>query len=365
MARRRRRGDGTVFYDHAEGVWIARISLGQPGGKRVRHKARAHSEAAARAALETLQRTYGVGGDLATMTLDAYLADWLKGHGPTVRPSTLRSYRGHIKHHIGPFLGGIPVAKLRRADVRRLIADRLAHGTSPATVGRIISTLRVALGAAVADHAITDNAAAVPLPRVEREPVRVLTIEDAERVMDAVAGHPLEPLYVLLLGSGLRLGEALGLDWRDVHLDDGYVSVRVSKTRVRATPISDEAVDALRLHMKSTPRYGPDEPVFLGLRGKAKTERLGPSAPSHALPRLLQRAGLRPMRVHDLRHGTASLMLAAGTPMRVISEQLGHANPSMTAKVYAHVLPESQRAAVRALNVRRRAIGSRNGSRDD
>lgn len=353
-----------MFFDHAEGVWVARVSLGRAGAKRIRHKERAATEPLAWAALEKLQRTYGVGGDLATMTLDEYLGDWLLAHGPTVKPSTLRSYSGHVKHHIAPLLGGIIVARLRRADVRRLIAESLAAGASPATVGRIVSTLRVALAAAVADRAIVDNPAAVRLPKVTREPVRVLTLPDARRVMDAVAEHPLAPLYVLLLGSGLRLGEALGLDWRDVHLDDAYVSVRVSKTRVRATPISDEAVDALRAHMKATSRYGLDEPVFLGLRGDAALRRLGPSAPSHAFRRLLLVAKLRPMRVHDLRHGAASLMLAGGAPMRVISEQLGHANPSMTAKVYAHVLPESQRAAVSALNVRRRAVGSRNGSRD-
>lgn len=369
MVRRRQRparchrGAGSVSYDKTTKSWIARVSLGVVNGKRIRHKARAATEELAWAELEGLQRIYNAGGNPATMTLDIYLQDWLEAHGTTVKASTLRSYRSHVNLHISPLLGGIIVAKLRRADVVRLVADRLGRGRqSPASVGRILATLRTALSDALRERSILDNpAAAVKAPRVDREPVRVLTLGEARQVIEAVGsrnglpGHPLEPLFILLLGSGLRLGEALGLDWRDVHLDAGFVSVRVSKSLVRATPISDEAVEALRLQKTRTARYGLEEPVFLGLRGKARHHRLGPSAPSHVLPRLLVAAGLRPMRVHDLRHGAASLMLAQGTPMRVISEQLGHANPSMTAKTYAHVLPEAQRSAVRTLNVRGRA----------
>ena len=83
VARRRRRGDGSVFYSDSEKCWIARISIGTRDGRPVRHKTRAATERGARAALESLQRTYGAGGDLAVMTLDEYLAEWLKAHGPS------------------------------------------------------------------------------------------------------------------------------------------------------------------------------------------------------------------------------------------------------------------------------------------
>lgn len=354
--RRRRRGDGTIFYDHAERVWVARVSLGTRDGRRVRHKERAGTERAARAALERLQRSYGSSENPATMTLDVYLGSWLESHGPGVRASTLRSYRGHIKNHIAPLLGGIIVAKLRPADVRRLIAAVLAKD-SPSTAGHVVTTLRIALGAAVADRALDSNPASVRLPKVDREPVRPLTGPEARAISVAIRGDQFEVLYRLLMGSGMRLGEACGLDWRDVHLEEAFVVVRRSKTKARTVPISADAVAALRAHRTT---LDLEAPVFLGPRSG---ERLSPMTVSHAFPRLLRRAGLRPMRVHDLRHGVATTMLAAGVPMRVIAEQLGHSNPAMTARIYAHVIPESQRAAIGSLDEVLSPIGSRIGSR--
>ncbi len=346
--RRRRRGGGSVYFDHNARVWVACVSLGVRNGKRVRHKATASTPEAADAELDKLLRSYRSGGNPATMTLDAYMGSWLLTHGPSVKPSTLRSYADHVKLHISPLLGGIVVARLRPADVRRLIADRIAAGKSPATVKLIIATLRAGLQQAVNDRAIPDNpAAGVDLPLVQREPVLALSEEDAERIIAATSGTFVGPLVVLLLGSGLRLGEACGLDWRDVKLDESFVLVRRSKTTVRAVPISDDAVTALRDHLAHSRRIGLDEPVFLGPR---TGERLRTGTVSHAFPRLLIRAGLYRLTPHGLRHGAASIMVARGAHMRVIAEQLGHRNPALTARTYAHVLPQSQREAVKLLN---------------
>jgi integrase len=134
-------------------------------------------------------------------------------------------------------------------------------------------------------------------------------------------------------------------------LDTGYVRVRVSKTTVRAVPISDDAVTALREALAAAPRRGADEPVFYSPRHQR--ERLRGSSVTHALPRILERAGLPPLTPHALRHGAATLMLADGHPMRVIAEQLGHRNPALTARVYAHVIPEAQRAAIGSLERRK------------
>ena len=340
MAKRARRGSGSVFHAR-DGYWYASWSR-VVDGKRVKARVRTHTPEAAELELDKLRRAYGAGADPATMTLDVYLEAWLLDHSPSVRKSTAKSYRGHVRDHIRPLLGGIVVNRLRPADVRRLIADRLAAGKSPATVGHIVATLRIALGAAVRDRSIPDNpATAVRLPRIDNEPIRPLTANEAQRLLDAVAGDEFEYLYRLLLGSGLRLGEALGLDWVDVR--DGYVLIRVSKTKVRATPISDDAVEALRLQRIRSKRVGDREPVFLGPRSN---ERLSGSTVSHALPRLLERAKLPRMTPHGLRHGAATLMLSQGISMKVIQEQLGHKTMATTANFYAHVVPEARRDAL-------------------
>lgn len=292
-----------------------------------------------------MRRIYDAGGTPATVTVDAFLRDWLRAHGPNISAATRVSYSGHIEKHISPLLGGILIGKLQPSDVRRLIADRLAAGLSPATVGRIVTTLRIALGQAHRERSLPDNpAAGVRLPRVEHEPIRALTVEQVVRIREAIRGDQFEALYVLLMGSGLRVGEACALDWRDVDLDAGTVFIRRGKTArsVRTVPVGASVIAALRQHRAHAKRVGPGEPVFLGPRAG---ERLRTWTISHAFPRLLERHGLPPMRVHDLRHGYATRAVARGVHMRVIADNLGHSNPAITARVYAHVVPEDQRAA--------------------
>jgi integrase len=348
--------DKTATAKAGKPVWIARVSLGVIDGRRVRHKVRASSERGARAELERLRRLYDAGGEPATMTIDEYLRTWLTAHR-RIRQSTVLSYRNHIELHIGPLLGGIPVAKLRPADVDRLIANRLKAGLSPATVGRIVTTLRIALNAGVRRGELVDNVASrVDLPRVEREPVKPLTPEEAGAILDAVAGHWTEHIVRLLLGSGLRIGEACALNQGDLVLDQGFVRLRESKTRIRAVPITEDAVDALRAAVARAPRFGPDEPVFFGERRNREghRDRLERWSVSHAFPRILERAGLDHLTPHGLRHGAATLMTADGIPLPVIAKQLGHRSTNMTAR-YAHVVPEAQRSAIAALDVRKRA----------
>jgi len=335
------------------GYWEARLSLGATtvDGRRQRNQLREkhRTEADAWLALERMRRDHLVGVVPEKQTLDAFLHAWLRHHEASVKASTATSYRGHIENHIGPLLGGIVVSRLRSADVRRLIADRTAAGCSPATVGLIVTTLRMALQVGVNDRVLTHNpATGVRLPRVERAPVAALTDAEADRILAVAQTGWMGPLVSLLLGTGLRLGEACGLDWGDVDLERSFVLVRVSKSgKVRAVPMSDTATEALRKHKEATKVYGPRVPVFLGERtGK----RLRPASVSHAFPRLLTDAGLDRLTPHKLRHGAASLMVAKGVHMRVVAEQLGHANPALTARVYAHVVPSAQAEAVRVLN---------------
>lgn len=356
MSRRGRRGDGTVYWSKSDRRWIARFPLGVVDGRRVTKRVKCRTRDEADDELVNLRRLYGAGGKPATGTLDAYLRSWLPGH-LGIAASTRRSYRLHIERHIGPLLGGIALAKLAPRDVRRLIVDLERKGLSAGTVRLVIRTLSVALNAAVHERSIVDNATVgVRLPRVERDPVHPLTAAEADAIVAAADPTWMGPLVRFLLGSGVRLGEACGLDQGDLMLDAGYVRLRKSKTGPRPVPVSDDAIVALREARASAPRRGTGEPVFFGPRRNraGHRDRLRGSTASHALPRILERAGLGHLAPHALRHGAATLMLADGVPMRVIAEQLGHRNPALTAQVYAHVIPEAQRRAVGSLERRRR-----------
>jgi integrase len=356
VARRRRRGDGGLFYSKAEGAWLATISLGVVDGKRRVKKIRARSEAIAKAELEELRRTYGLGVTPVNLTLDEYLDDWL-GSLRSIAASTLKSYREHVEVHISPLLGGIPVTKLRPADVDRLIADRQRaighHGKrlSPTTVRKIVTTLRIALNRGVKRGELSRNVAAmVDLPKAQSKPVKPMTDEEAEALVRAFDGHWASPVVRLLAGSGLRLGEALGLNQGDVV--PGFVRLRVSKTTIRAVPISKDAQAAIAEAIRDAPRIGRDEPIFFGPRKNRSgvRDRLRGDTVTHAVPAVVTAAGLDRLTPHGFRHGAATLMVAKGAHMRVVAEQLGHKNPAMTARVYAHVVPSAQVEAVALLD---------------
>ena len=305
-----------------------------------------------------MRTEYGRGLNPATATLGQFITDWMRGHKRGLRASTAYNYEANLRLHVVPLLGGIPLGKLQSADIRRLIEDMERRGLSGGTIHKVINTLRIALNAAVNERLILDSPARhVRLPRLEPEPVQAVKRSEADAIMDVVEGHWMEHLIRLLLGSGIRLGEAIGLDQGDLMLDEHYIRVRVTKTHVRAVRISEDATDALRQALAIAPRRGPNEPVFFA-PGKPR-ERMRGTSVSHALPRLLAAHGLPALSPHKLRHATATLMLAEGVPMRVIAEQLGHRNPAITARIYAHVAPDQLADAVRSLE--RGARQSRHG----
>lgn len=366
MPRRRApQGSGGVGYDRTARSWYARIHTRDATGRRVAHKVRAPTQDAAIEALRGLRARYGVDtvGDEPMGTLSEYLSTWLGSHERTIRPATRASYRSHVRLHIDPLLGGIPLHRLRPSDVDRLIASLVAKDMAPTSVARVVATLRIALGRAVRRRLIADNPAArAPLPRVERRLVEPMTDSMADLIVDALEGHWLRPIVRVMLGTGLRVGEACGLDWGDAHEgrdddDPGYVVVRVSKTRQRVQPLTPDAADALRSLRAARTRVDPRAPVFAMPSGRRRGERMRVQSVSHALPLAMEASGLPRITPHRLRHGYATRLVAHGVHMRLVGELLGHADGgALAARTYAHVVPEHLSAAVRSLP--RKASGS-------
>jgi integrase len=351
VRRRRRRGEGAVFPGQ-RGRWIAQVGYTAPDGKRKYLTRVLLSEQAARSALPALLARVGPdrGSPRPRPTLDDLLAEWLERVEPSIRLSTSRSYSGHVRMHLSPLLGGVRVDELRIADVERLVRDRQKAGLSGATIRRILTTLSMALNMAVVDGTLARNVATmVRRPKVARHEITAMTPDQARAVLTAVAGDRLAPLYELLLGSGMRVGEAVGLNWGDVDLDQATVFVRHGKTArsVRTIPVPPNVAASLRAHRARAGTIDRHAPLFTGER---KGQRLRVDVALHRFTELLEAARLPRMRLHDLRHAHATLLLAAGVPMQLIADQLGHANQAMTAQVYAHVQPGALRAAVNALD---------------
>ena len=349
--RRGRRGDGSIV--ERDGRYLARWSHTE-GGIRRRESKTFTLRNDAEWWLGQAKR-HGEAPD--DPFIRDFMSAWLAGKRE-VSPSTRTMYESHVVDHIIPALGGFRLGALRQRHVQAFVgelqttvSEKTHRPLSPAMVGKILGTLRQALGTAVPRDIPDNPAAKVKAPRVHREPIAAMTPDDAAAIIAAVKDTWLERIVRVLLGSGLRVGEAVALNQGDVH--PGWVGLRKSKTTIRAVRLSVDADAAIHDAIRSAPRRGKAEPVFFSPRHRRHSDardRLAGSSVSHALPKVLEAAGLSRLTPHGLRHGTATLMVGAGVHMRVVAEQLGHANPAMTARTYAHVAPESQIAALAVLD---------------
>jgi integrase len=300
----------------------------------------------------------------AAITVGAWLDEWLAGKR-RLRENTARSYRGHVDLYLRPHLGHVRLDQLRVTHVSRMF-DVILTGNSgrdrpvgPVTLHRIRATLRAALNGAIRRRLINTNVAAlVELPEATRPTVRVWSPGHAGRFLDRIGDDRLAPLYHLVIVSGLRRGEVCGLRWEDVDLDTG--TLRVSQQLVsvagkvqagepktahgaRVVALDPGTVSVLRDHrrrqLEDRLRWG-DAWTDSGLVfTRADGSRLDPSYVTRHFGRLVRAADLPVIRLHDLRHTSASIGLAAGESLKEISDRLGHSSITITANTYAHVSP--------------------------
>jgi integrase len=313
----------------------------------------------------------------SAVTVAAWLDTWLTSRA-RVRDSTRRGYQSHVRCHLRPRLRGVLLTDLDVARLQRLFADMLEAGTTEATVRRVYCTLRSALNAAVREKLITDNPARylqVPAGRRphaviwtrrrvrewqragDRPPVAVWTTAQTRRFLKSARGHRLFAAYQLIALRGLRRGEACGLCWADLDLDAGlaYVTRQVQhiggkltacplKTPAsrRAVALDPATIALLRAHRSAQQRDAWARGITLS--GYVFTAPGGgplcPENLTRTFNKLVADAGLPPVRLHDLRHGAATLMLLAGADLKTIADQLGHSSIVLTADTYLSVAIE-------------------------
>ncbi|MGH3191902.1 MAG: tyrosine-type recombinase/integrase [Streptosporangiaceae bacterium] len=350
------------------------------------------------------------------------VGDWLVTKTATA-PSTVRGYAAHVRLYLSPYLGEVLLAELTTGHVQAMVAAIIrqhhALGTpvSAATLTRIRATLRAALNAAVRRGLISENPAAMAeLPRArrpravvwtpyrieqwrrtgERPAVAVWTAQQTAQFLRSIEDHRLYAAYHLIALRGLRRGEAAGLRWCDVDLDgktavicqqlqqyDGRLAISPPKTphSTRVIALDHTTAAALAAHRARQraeaaafgPEYGASGFVFTNLNG----DPMAPDRLTRIFCRLSAEAELPPVRLHDLRHGAATLALAAGVDLRVVQEMLGHSSIVLTADTYTSVLPAVAHTAAEKVATliiqagclipgtrrRRRRQGIRNGCR--
>lgn len=359
---RRGRGEGSI-YRREDGRWEAKIDLGRVNGKRVRKSIYGRTRREVQEKLARLQadRLRGLPIVDERTTVRDFLTQWLETVRGRLRPKTYRSYEQIVRVHLIPYLGSLPLAKLQPHHVQQLVASRLEHGLSPRTADYCRVVLRAALNDALKWGIVHRNVAAlVDPPRQERRRFQAWDVDEARRFLEAARDDRLGALAAVALALGLRQGEALGLTWEQVDLERGLLRIThqlqwVDGVPQLVPPKSTSAVRVLRLPtllVSALRRHRArqlEERLAAGVAWKGNpwglvfTTAVGtPLDPKNVrswFRRICQRAGVRPIRFHDLRHTCATLLLAQDIPPRVVQELLGHSQISLTLDTYTSVLP--------------------------
>lgn len=358
-----------LLVDSTHGTWTFAVDVPAPGRCRttVRRGGFASQDAAEEALRRFLEGQAGGFDADPNQTVATYLDAWLTAKALVLKPTTMARYRDYVRNDLIPAFGTLKLDQLAHRHIAAFVTGQLAAGRGRTTLYRCLAALSSALGDAVRQHRLPHNPASPPVLRRPPSPERrIWTAQEAARFLGHC--HQADPemahLFEVLIGTGMRKGEALGLHWDDVHLDQGMLYVRCTLSAVDnnrlaiTTPktrssrgwvaISPRVATALRRRAHSAPRTrgDPNDP-FTGLVFCRPNGRpLGPHLVLDRLHRLSEEAGVPRVTVHDLRHLAATITISAGVPLTVVSKTLRHSTLSTTANLYSHLTQQAAHQAV-------------------
>lgn len=364
---------GKVF-EREKGAWYARVTFTDPSGKRKDIWRKGDNKSHAKELLKDLLRKIDssdgafIEGD--KKTLNEYLDKWLEAAArPRLAERSFTDYKDLLERYVRPVMGHKKLSKVQPLDIQALYSEMQGRGLSPRVVRYTHAILNSALKQAVKWGLLMRNPASlVELPKQTRKEMQALSPEQAKQFLEAAKVDRWGIVFKLALITGMRPEEYLGLQWKDIDFDQGITTVqrtlvwrrkgggwyfgepKTSRSR-RSIPIPLSLVYDLREHkrrqagqrLKAGPGYQNHDLVFATPDG-------GPLMPQNLFRRhlkpILKLAGLpESIRMYDLRHSCATLLLAANENPKVVSERLGHATITLTLDTYSHVLPSMQRAA--------------------
>jgi len=293
-------------------------------------------------------------------SVSAYLRTWLADDkGQTVRATTWEHYELQVRR-AEPYIGAYPLNQLTASHIQHCYAELGRNGLSARSIEMVHAVLRMALRQAVKRGLIVRSPVELASPpRPQRGEIQTLDADQVHRLFESTSGMRLHALWVLLLTTGLRVGEACALRWTDVDLESGAVHVRrtihrqrgqglvlgqpkTSRSR-RTVLLPRGTITALHEHQAYQGRerlvagslYQDGDLVFCTATGTP----LEASTIGKMLHRHLRAAGLPQLRVHDLRHTAATYLLSLGTHPNIVQNMLGHSTITLTLNTYSHVTP--------------------------
>lgn len=364
--------------------WEARLTVGfDPGtGKQIQKSFTGKTQKEVRqrmqaAAVDVNRGTYA---EPSKITVGEWLDLWMEEYLVNTKPHTRKSYRSVVDNHIKPAIASIPLASLSPLQIQKLLngvrstkPSMKGQTVNPKTIKNIHGVLHSALHQAVLCGYLTSNPAdRAVLPRRTKAELHVLDSDQMGTFFRAIEGHPFEYLYRLDLLTGMRQSELLGLQWRDIDLDQKTLTVRrqlqylghaqggyqyqtPKNNKSRLIVLPDLAVEALEqqrlLQQEMEELVGP---AWNNPDGLVFTDPVGNHIKHDVVYRNLKRIfaamGVPELRFHDLRHSYAVLSLQSGCDIKTVQENLGHYAAAFTLDTYAHVTKQMRQEGAEKIN---------------
>ncbi|MGY0386408.1 tyrosine-type recombinase/integrase [Nocardioides sp. WG-D5] len=364
MSGRRGNGEGTVF-QRPNGRWAAQgiIRLVGGGSKRITVTAATRPEANARLQERLKRDRDGFRTPEREQTVGEYLDYWLQEVVPIrARPTTIYDYSFITRKYLKPGVGKLRLSQLSPRDVQKLVNDIYARTGLARTTNKARATLRAALGHAEREELVLRNAASrITVPKYQRKNITPWTPAELERFLEVVKRHRWYGAFLILATYGARRGEVLGLPWKNIDFEAGTIRIDQQLQRIDGkltiSPVKTEAGQRVLPLSESVRRVlGPVAPpdgdvgdetnlVFRSTTGTG----IDPQNFTRQFQAICAEAGLPRIRLHDLRHTTATLLKKIGVPDRDIQHILGHADITTTQQIYQHADMELESEALNAL----------------
>ncbi|NSW83570.1 MAG: site-specific integrase [Syntrophothermus sp.] len=375
MGKKRGNNEGTI-YRRKDGTWCAQITVGRDPDtgkpKRVTFYGKTRQEVAEKLARALNDVKQGTFMEPSRLTVGEWLDIWLNDYKRLdLRPTTWESYEVMVRCHLKPAIGHLALRDLRPEHLQHLYNEKLKAGLSARTVRYIHHVIHCALNQAKENGLVVRNVSeATKLPALKKREIRALTLEEQQRFLEVLEQDRLGVAFKVLLGTGMRRGELLGLKWQDVDLEEATIRVRQQLTPVkgkaiyqepktekarRVIPLPRDVVLALKAHkarqakekLLAGPSYQDNGLVFCTEIGTP----INPRNFNRKFYELRKKAGLgEDVNLHALRHTYATRLLELGEDLKVVQELLGHSRIAVTADTYAHVSPKLKRDAVAKLD---------------
>jgi integrase len=341
---RRGRGDGSV-YQRKDGSWVAQFQGKYRYGQ---------TEDAAKQKLYKML-TGAEESKPKTITVAKLLDEYITAATPNLKPRTVKRYREAINLHLKPSLGKVKIHALDALAIEGIYSRKLADGVSPSTIQLVNAVLSSSLKRAVRLKLVQHNPCKdVELPRIEREEVEVFDPSEVQAIFAAAKHDPLEALWVLALGTGMREGELIGTHVRDFDRANGTLAIRrtvyngvpstpKSKRGKRTIKLPQAAIEALNAHIQNDSGC-----VWMFPNSVGKPMWRSTFVDLNWKP-LLRRAGVDYKHFHTCRHYVASTLLSRGLPITPVARFMGHDERTLL-RTYSHLMPDQIEAVAAAMD---------------